>query len=169
MFSVSLYLQIVLCTFHCFWSLCRAVLCWESLSLLYFSPDFANFNDNNSLRSVSDSIFRVINAFSYEMYFSLSTILQKDFCVLSKSSVFSCVSELCHTTLDCSKILRQKTIQRCTISSCEAPKLRIFRNNSETDCTPWMNTITLHLVTPRQLNWYQLGELNLVTTRNMNA
>ena len=54
------------------------------------------------------------------MYLSFSTIFANDFCVLSRSSLFSCVSEGPQTPQDCSKILLQNTIQRWVISSFEA-------------------------------------------------
>ena len=43
------------------------------------------------------------------------------FCVCSRSSLFSCVSELPHTAHDCSRTERQNTVHKWTISTIEAP------------------------------------------------
>ena len=72
------------------------------------------------------SRLRIKSAFSYWTYLSLKIIFARDFCVLSRSSTLSCVSELCQSTQDCSSTLLQKKIPRCTFSSFEAPKLYVY-------------------------------------------
>ena len=52
----------------------------RSFKLLCFIPDFANLSVSASLLSYNDSMFRIINALSYEVYFSLSSILQECMC-----------------------------------------------------------------------------------------
>ena len=116
--------QFVFANITSYFSLFLVCILWSlsfkgkrSFSFSFFIPDWANFKLRWFFLISKKSRFNILKASSYFFYFSFKNSFAKVFCVRSKSSLFSCVSELFHTAQDCSRTDRQNTVHKWTTSS----------------------------------------------------